>query len=123
VHSQPLYDDSQMSPNSSVLDDTESIPLEEGLLQVLRPTRMSLNRFTLFTSQRNCLQLVYHLNNKASPALVRHHHQAQATKNESVILQEKKALTKKRMLINQGSQHQPNMIKLQAKTRKVMVNA
>ena len=30
VHSQPLYDDSQMTPNSSVLDDTESIPLRGG---------------------------------------------------------------------------------------------
>jgi hypothetical protein len=30
VHSQPLYDDSQMLPNSSVVDDTESIPLRGG---------------------------------------------------------------------------------------------
>lgn len=30
VHSQPLYDDSQMSLNSSVLCETESIPLRGG---------------------------------------------------------------------------------------------
>ena len=30
VYSQPLYDDSQRSPNSSVLDNSESIPLRGG---------------------------------------------------------------------------------------------